>query len=215
MLYDIVLNLVKLVLIEFKQRILNIILVKINNTVVSRYLAGICLFVLFSISACGEDQTTTAETQSLPVISSEEENNLTVETKAVTTEQQAQNQFHIGNKRYLFDVSNHTVEELEGLLARIEEIIEVSPEAFDNLEMVMVLHGPDIDLFTQQNYSENKQLVDLAAKLDAFKVVDMKACETAMGSLGVEREDIPPFIELVPYAPDTIRTLEQEGYINL
>ncbi|MCG8325564.1 MAG: DsrE family protein [Thiotrichales bacterium] len=124
-------------------------------------------------------------------------------------------QLTIGNKQYFFDVADHTAQELQALLERIEEIIEASPETFDELEIVMVLHGPDIGLFTQSNYEQNQKLIDLAAKLDAFNVVDMKACETSMDSLGVKKSDIPPFIETVPYAPSEIRRLKNEGYINL
>lgn len=123
--------------------------------------------------------------------------------------------YNIDNTRYFFDVSDHTVEELEALLVRIEEITDASPETFDRLEIVMILHGPDIGLFTRANYEHNRRLVDLAAKLDAFRVVDMKACEASMDSLGVNRGDIPAFIESVPYAPDEIRRLQEQGYINL
>ena len=125
------------------------------------------------------------------------------------------NQIEIDNKHYLFDVTEHTIEELQDLLERIAEVTEASPEAFNQLKIVMVLHGPDIDLFTQKNYEVNKSVVDLAAKLDAFDIVDMKVCETAINNLGFNRNDIPAFIESVPYAPDTIRNLKQQGYINL
>ena len=124
-------------------------------------------------------------------------------------------QLTIENKRYLFDVTQNTKEELKELLARIDEIMEASPEMFDELEIVMVLHGPDINLFTENNYTMNKELVDLAEKLDAFKVVDMKVCETTMDSLGVNNTELPSFIETVPYALDTINDLREQGYVNL
>jgi len=133
----------------------------------------------------------------------------TAKTPAKTTE------FAIANKRYFFDVTDHSVEELQALLERIEEITEASPETFDELKIVMILHGPDIGLFTQSNYEQNQKLIDLAAKLDAFNVVDMKVCETAMNSLGVKQSEIPPFIESVPYAPAEITRLQREGYISL
>ena len=123
--------------------------------------------------------------------------------------------YYIDNKRYFFDVTDHTVEELQALLERIDEITEASPETFDELKIVMILHGPDIGLFTRSTYEQNQKLVNLAAKLDAINVVDMKACETAMDSLGYALTDIPPFIETVPYAPDEIKRLQQNGYINL
>ena len=89
-----------------------------------------------------------------------------------------------------------------------------SPD-FEDIEIVLVLHGPDINLFTHNNYKDNKTLVDLAAKLDAFNIIDMKICETSMSSMGVSRSEVPVFIESVPYAPTEIRNLTDDGYINL
>ena len=124
-------------------------------------------------------------------------------------------QFNIGNTRYLFNVSNHTPEELAELLQRAELIRETNAEGYDELEIVLVLHGPDINFFRQENYEKHKPIVDLAAKLDAFDIIDMKICETSMSSMGVERSEVPAFIESVPYAPAEIRRLQEDGYINL
>ncbi len=169
--------------------------------------------------ACSEEQESISNNTGQssiqpPVVMTEPEFSPSfIDNDAAVTE--SPDQFKLDNKHYLFDVTNHSVEELRALLERIEEITEASPETFDKLKMVMVLHGPDIDLFTKQNYDKNKDIVDLAAKLDAFDIVDMKVCETTIDSLGFERQEIPPFIESVRYAPETIKSLEQQGYINL
>ena len=124
-------------------------------------------------------------------------------------------QIDLKNKHYLFDVTEHSLEELKDLLSRVDEVTEASPETFNDLEIVMVLHGPDIDYFTKKNYLKNKSVVDLAAKLDTVKTIDMKVCKTTMDSLGVERKEIPDFIETVPFAPETITHYKEQGYINL
>ena len=124
-------------------------------------------------------------------------------------------QFNIGNTQYLFNLSDHTPEDLEALLQRAEEIRDTQADGYDELEIVMVLHGPDINIFRQENYSKHKALVDLAAKLDAFDIIDMKICEKTMSNMGAERSEVPAFIESVPFAPDEIRRLGEEGYINL
>lgn len=118
------------------------------------------------------------------------------------------------NKSYLFDVSQNSIEELKALLVRAEEVSQTHPADFEDLEIVMVIHGPDIDLFTNKNYGKNQELIDLAARLDAYDVIDMKVCERTMESRGVERKDIPPFIESVPFAPVEIKQRLQNGYIN-
>ena len=51
----------------------------------------------------------------------------------------------------------------------------------------------------------------IAEKFPDYK----KICETSMSSMGVERSEVPAFIESVPYAPDEIRGLGEEGYIKL
>ena len=111
--------------------------------------------------------------------------------------------------------SNHSIEELEALLIRAEEVSQTHPADFDDLEIVMILHGPDIDWFTQQNYEHNQKLIDLAARLDAYDVIDMKVCEATMQKRGVIQEDLPGFIESVPYAPTEIKYRLQNDYINL
>lgn len=126
-----------------------------------------------------------------------------------------QTQFNIGNKSYLFDISEHTIGELESLLLRTREITELDMREYPDLEIVMIIHGPDIDWFTRQNQERNRELVDLAAKLDALEIIDMKVCEKTMQGRGIKPDDIPAFIEPVPYAPDEIKRLNKAGYINL
>lgn len=121
----------------------------------------------------------------------------------------------IENKSYLFDVSDHSIDELEALLTRAEEVSQAQSPDYEDLKIVMVIHGPDIEWFTQQNFEHNRQLIDLAARLDAYDIIDMKVCEKTMTARGVDREDIPSFIESVPYAPTEIKDRLREGYINL
>jgi len=127
----------------------------------------------------------------------------------------AKRQFNIGNTNYLFDVSDHSMEELEALLKRVEAISEFESTLYDQLEIVMILHGPDIEWFRQENYDQNRQLIELAKKLDNYDVVDMKVCKLTMEQRGVSRNELPAFIETVPFAPDEFNRLLGQGYINL
>lgn len=175
------------------------------------------------ISACeqdgSQDPATTGhnKVQLDPVIqSSPSAPTETIGPEISINEYNGQNsQFNIGNKSYLFDVSNHSIEELEALLGRAEEITQANSGEYDQLDIVMILHGPDIEWFTRKNYERNKKLIELAARLDTYEIIDMKVCETAMSSHGVSRDEIPAFIESVPYAPDEIERLLNDDYINL
>ena len=124
-------------------------------------------------------------------------------------------QINIGDTRYLFVVKDHSTAELEALLERADEIARTSLDHFRDLKIEMVIHGPSVNMFTIENYEKNKKLIDLAAKLDAFNVIDLKICEKSLENEGISRDQIPAFIDSVPYAPDEIRRLSENGYINL
>ncbi len=169
----------------------------------------ILLYCFTFIAACGSDTTNNSNTQ---------QNNTVVtsgETEISANEHTTPPEFEIENKSYLFDVSNHSIDELQTLLVRADEVSQTHPESFEDLEIVMVIHGPDIKWFTQQNYEHNRQLIDLAARLDAYDIIDMKVCQKTMQSRGVIQDDLPAFIESVPYVPTEIKQRLQDGYINL
>jgi len=55
--------------------------------------------------------------------------------------------------------------------------------------------------------------VDEAARLDAFDVVDIRICQTMMEARGIGPDDIPSFIEQVPYGPGEVERLVEDGYL--
>lgn len=115
--------------------------------------------------------------------------------------------------RYFFDVYGHTAEEITALLRRAQTTHDELPEAEqDSISIALVLHGPDITFFTSDNYAQYRELVDLAASLDAQGYVDLKICTTSVSRRGFDAAQFPSFIEFVPYGPDEIRRLESEGY---
>jgi intracellular sulfur oxidation DsrE/DsrF family protein len=57
--------------------------------------------------------------------------------------------------------------------------------------------------------------VDRAARLDADGVVEIKICRTEMRSRGIHGDDVPGFIEFVPYGPDEEERLLRRGYVYL
>jgi Uncharacterized conserved protein len=165
------------------------------------------LIVCLTFSSCDKDAGGTA--------SAPEAKPATTVSKPRDIPTAPETQFNIGNKSYLFDVSDHSLEELKAVLIRAEEISSLQTHEYGDLEIVMILHGPDIDWFVRENQEHNRKLIDLAARLDALDLIDMKVCETTMKQRGVRREDVPAFIESVPYAPDEMKRLLQEGYVNL
>lgn len=82
------------------------------------------------------------------------------------------------------------------------------------MTIAIVLHGPDITFFAADNYAQYRELVDLAATLDAQGYVDLKACTVSVSRRGLEAAQFPPFIEFVPYGPDEIDRLKAQGYVR-
>jgi intracellular sulfur oxidation DsrE/DsrF family protein len=113
----------------------------------------------------------------------------------------------------VLDVSVHSLDELKVLLDRAEEIAARPQSQGEKAAVVLVLHGPEVEFFAISNYPRYKDIVDQAARLDAFDVVDVKICQSMMERLGVERDDIPAFIEQVPYGPGEVERLVREGYV--
>lgn len=118
------------------------------------------------------------------------------------------------NNQYLFDASTHSLEDLERLLSRAEEISDNDKTNYDELEIVMILHGPDINWFNE-TLPENESLIQLAEKLDNKNIIDLRVCDRAIENYGYNRANIPSFIESVPFAPTEIQERLDEGYINL
>ena len=116
-------------------------------------------------------------------------------------------------EKAVLDVSVHTIEGLKVLFDRAEQLAMTPRPGGEDASVILVLHGPEVDFFSIKNYDKYKDIVDQAARLDAFDVVDVRICQTMIGVRGIERSDIPSFIEQVPYGPGEVERLKQEGYV--
>ena len=115
--------------------------------------------------------------------------------------------------RAVIDISVHTLEGLKVLFDRAEELAMRPQAQGEGASIVLVLHGPEVEFFAIGNYEKYKDIVDQAARLDAFDVVDVKICQTMLDARGIDRDDIPSFIEQVPVGPGEIDRLVRQGYV--
>ena len=118
------------------------------------------------------------------------------------------------DQRYLARIELNTSAELGDILRRAEKLF--SDNSYQSIEtpVALLLHGPEAKVFLRENYELNREIVDLAARLSAFKIVDIKVCETWMGGEGIEGSGLHPFIETIPYAPgEEKEMLEEKGYV--
>lgn len=116
-------------------------------------------------------------------------------------------------QRAVLDIMVHTLDELRVLLDRAEQLSGSLRQKNEPASVVLVLHGPEVEFFASSNYEKYKDIVDQAARLDAFAIVDVKICQTMMRIQGIERDDIPSFIEQVPLGQAEIDRLVGEGYV--
>ncbi len=117
------------------------------------------------------------------------------------------------DNHYLARIEVHTAAELLGILSRADQLF--TTRQLDTAEpIVFVLHGAEGRAFLRQSYANNKTLVDLAAKLSALQVVDIRVCETWMGGQHIDSEQLQPFVETVPYGPAEVKRLRSdENYL--
>ena len=114
-------------------------------------------------------------------------------------------------QRYVADIELETSAELLELLRRARHLFGkgmVDQEGESRVSFV--LHGPVIRDLLRQNYSGNRELVDLAASLTALQVVDIKACQTWMTVNAVNEGELQPFVETVSFAPGEVSRLRVE-----
>lgn len=114
----------------------------------------------------------------------------------------------------VLDISVHTLDELRVLLDRAEQLSNrLLDQGRTGASVVLVLHGPEVEFFSTKNYARYRDIVDQAARLDAFDIVDVKICQGMMNVRGVARDDIPAFIDQVPDGGAEIERLQREGYV--
>lgn len=116
----------------------------------------------------------------------------------------------VAEARSYLEVSPDGRDDLEALFTTLEGYLEQGIPATE--PVVVILHGPEAVPFTSRGYARNRALVDRAALLDAYRLIDVRMCRTWMTGNGIEPADIPAFIETVPFAPEEIEQLEAEGY---
>ena len=117
---------------------------------------------------------------------------------------------------YLVRIDQNKPEEVEAALLRAEAFyLESAPLLASTPPIALVLHGPEVEIFFRENYKRYKNIVDLAARLAAFQVVDIKICQTRLRFLEQDEASLFPFVGTVAFGPDEIaRLTEEEGYVR-
>jgi intracellular sulfur oxidation DsrE/DsrF family protein len=116
--------------------------------------------------------------------------------------------------RYVFDVAVESRGELVAILERAELLSrDYPPEQVSAI--ALVLHGPELGYFDLRHYADNRRIIELASRLDARRVIEIKACQTMLDELDMQPEDLPGFIDLVPFGPAEVERLVGDGYTHI
>ena len=118
----------------------------------------------------------------------------------------------------LAEIRLHTADELLTILRRAEGVLFSALEddpAFEAAEPIyFLLHGEEAKVFFRRNYLQHQELVDLAARLSAFGVIQVRVCERWMGGNDLDPQKLQPFVGTVPWAAREIsRLMDEKGYI--
>jgi len=109
---------------------------------------------------------------------------------------------------YVFSVTVSSQQQLDVVLNRAEDLRALfNPD--EHGKIAIVLHGDELQLFQKDNYSSNQSVVERARLLDRDNIIDIKACQTMMRNLEIEQNELPSFIEQVPFAPAEIERLQK------
>jgi len=118
--------------------------------------------------------------------------------------------------RWLADIRVHSADELGQILNRVDRLLQTGAIAPGMRKpVVFLLHGNEARVLFKKNYLQYKAVVDTAARLSAFAVVDIKVCEQWMGSQGLNKNNLQPFVKTVPFAPAAkTRLLTEQDYVS-
>lgn len=118
-------------------------------------------------------------------------------------------------QNYLARVGYNDPAELENALIRAEQFYQnLEPQDLNVEPIAFVLHGPEVKIFFSENYEAYKRIVDLAARLSALGVLDIRVCEARSRHMRLELETLYPFVGTVEFAPKEIdRLISKEKYL--
>lgn len=109
------------------------------------------------------------------------------------------------------DIAAKNVEEIRLVLDTLDA--SITNNLTDLPPIILMLHGEEARRFLRSNYSDNKSLVDQAAKLAAYNVVKVQICATWLEQNDYRGSDLFPFVSTVPFGVAELdRLADEEGY---
>ena len=117
---------------------------------------------------------------------------------------------------YVADIQLQSTEEFAQMLSRADALVQSGEVPLDGQPRVaFVMHGPGVRSLLRPAYLENKSVVDLAARLSALGVIEIRACETWMGGNAIDPNELQPFVGTVANGRIEVeRLVSERGYVK-
>lgn len=110
------------------------------------------------------------------------------------------------------DIYPKSEQEIRLVLDAVEERL-ASADTDQPPPIVLMLHGPEAARFLRSGYAQNKILVDQAAKLAGYGLIDVKICSTWLKKNKHDNTELFPFVSPVPFGQGELDRLQaEEGY---
>lgn len=106
---------------------------------------------------------------------------------------------------YLARINQQSPTEVLEILQRITAARDAG--AVGRAPVVVVIHGPEVGIFAQQNYLQYKTIVDTAERLVQSDGVHIRVCRASADAQGIDETAFPSFVERVEFGPDEIARL--------
>ena len=112
------------------------------------------------------------------------------------------------------DVAPKDAQEVKRVLDTLAGTITAASP--DTPAIVVMLHGDAAHHFMRTNYTTNKAMVDQAAALAAYNIINVQVCAAWLRNNDYTSADLFPFVNPVPYGADELQRLaDDEGYTEL
>lgn len=116
-------------------------------------------------------------------------------------------------QKVVYDVTTADVKEMNHVLNRASYLSKITGTDPFEQSIVLVLHGPSVELFAIENTEKYDAMLKRAQSLTVSQVLSIRMCKIAAKSRGYLPKDIHGFVEMIPMGDaEIIRLQHEEGH---
>ena len=112
----------------------------------------------------------------------------------------------------VFTIREFDEDALEWVLPRVAEYVKVLRQKLPEINLAMMSHGDELvaaSIGQRKHYPAMHRLLE---KLSQEDKLIFHVCNTAAGMLGLQEEDFPDYINVVPFGPSQVQDYLSMGY---